>query len=90
MFKALSVLLDQNDRKAIEMAAQMYAYTSKSSTPSVVTNIQNNFGSGPRGGQQGQQDSQMAYFESIVRRLDTEEEKKSNPPSAIIDAEEVS
>lgn len=84
MFRALKDGLKKDDRKCIEIAAQMYNFLGRGATPSIVTNIQQNFGTG--GGKSPKEEGQAVYFESIVRSLDAEAQGKKDE---ILDAEVV-
>ena len=89
MFRSMGELLKKNDRMALQLAAEIYNYKGKSSVPSIVTNIQQNFGSGVSGSKAKQEEQSAVYFESLVRSLDADAQKKKDEDKNIIDAEVV-
>lgn len=79
MFRALNKLLDQGDKKAVELAAEIYQYRKSGNNISIATNIlrqTNNINGEPTGGR-------SVWFESIVQKI----EKEKNTATDIIDAE---
>lgn len=79
MFRALNKLLDQGDKKAVELAAEIYQYRKSGNNISIATNIlrqTNNINGEPAGGRN-------VWFESIVQKI----EKEKNTATDIIDAE---
>lgn len=79
MFRALNVLLEKGDKKAVELAAEIYQYRKSGNNISIATNIlrqTNNINGEPSNGQR-------VWFEAIVSKI----EKEKNAASDIIDAE---
>lgn len=75
-FRALAKLVDEGDRKALELALTTYSYLGKGGGGiSIVTNVLANNGEGNRGGGGGSRNGQQdVYFESILRKIEKEEQ----------------
>lgn len=89
LMRSLREGLRKNDKSARDLVAAMYSFTARGSGVSVVNNIQNNYS--PTGSSKRKEDeAEMVYFESIVRGLDAEAEKKKDDANIIdVEAEEV-
>ncbi len=71
-FRALAKLVDQGDRKALELALTTYSYVGKGGGGITIVNnvLQQNNG----GGGQNRDNQQEVYFESILRKIEKEEQ----------------
>ena len=71
-FRALAKLVDQGDRKALELALTTYSYVGKGGGGVTIVNnvLQQNGG----GGSQSRDNQQEVYFESILRKIEKEEQ----------------
>lgn len=72
-FRALAKLVDQGDRKALELALTTYSYVGKGGGGVTIVNnvLQQNNGGGGGGSRDTQQE---VYFESILRKIEKEEQ----------------
>ena len=73
-FRALAKLVDEGDRKALELALTTYSYVGKGGGGGVtiVNNVLSNGNSTGGGGARNTQ--QDVYFESILRKIEQEEQ----------------
>lgn len=83
-FKALAKLVEQGDRKALELALATYSYIGKGGGVTIVNNVlqQNGYG-----GASHVDRKQEVYFEGLIRAMDQQDQSRNSED--IIDAEEV-